>query len=294
MTPFRRIQPWLFCAPLILGLGLTFVFPITQLFRYSVERVGSGYVPSRFIGLDNFRFVFSDPLFWRALKNNALLLLSVPILVVLGTILAVALFEQRRGARIYRALLFLPYVLAIPVIGIVFGYLFQKHGLINSSLEAVGLSSLAQDWLGSSSWALWTIMAVVIWKELGLGVIVFHARLLSIPEEMIEASRIDGAGWWQRLWYVLVPQLSPAILFFVVLEVITMISWVFAYIYVMTAGGPGNSTVVSEYYIYQQTFQSSLVGLGAAAAVTLLGFVAVLIGARLWIVRRVEGAGLET
>lgn len=294
MISFRRLQPWLFSAPLLLGIALTFAWPITQLARYSLQRVGSGYIPSRFVGLDNFRAVFADPLFWRALKNNALLLVSVPILVVLGTILAVALFEQRRGARIYRALLFLPYVLAIPVIGIVFGYLFQKHGLINSSLESVGLGGAARDWLGSSSWALWTIMSVVIWKELGLGVIVFHARLLSIPDEMLEASRIDGAGWWQRLWYVLVPQLSPAILFFVVLEVITMISWVFAYVYVMTSGGPGNSTVVSEYYIYQQTFQSSLVGLGAAAAVALLGFVLVLIAARLWLVRKVEGFGFET
>jgi ABC-type sugar transport system permease subunit len=92
---------------------------------------------------------------------------------------------------------------------------------------------------------------------------------------------------------VTIPQLAPAILFYAVVETITMLSWVFAYIYVMTAGGPGNSTVVSEYYIYQQTFQNTVIGIGAAAAVTLLAFVSVLIVARLWMVRRLEGLGVE-
>jgi ABC-type sugar transport system permease subunit len=215
------------------------------------------------------------------------------VLIVLSTIIAAVLHDQVRGWKAYRTFVFLPYVLSIPVVGIVFGYLFQQKGLINSALQSVGLGALAQDWLGTSSWALPTIIAVVIWKELGFGVIVFLARLISVPEDMFEAARIDGAGWWRRLRYVTVPQLAPAIVFYAIVELITMLSWVFAYIYVMTAGGPGNSTVVSEYYIYQQTFQNTVIGIGAAAAVTLLGFVSVLIIVRLWLVRRVELLGVE-
>ena len=288
-----RLQPWLFCAPLIAGVGLVFLYPLVALFRYSFEQVGSAYIPSKFVGLDNYRFVYSDSLFWQAIVNNATLLLCVPVLIVLATIVAALLFDRVKGWRAYRTLVFLPYVLSIPVVGIVFGYLFQLNGLTNSFLRTVGLGSLAQDWLGTSSWALPTIMATIVWKELGFGVIAFLARLMSVPEDIFEAARIDGAGWWKTLRYVTVPQLAPAIVFYAVVETITMLSWVFAYVYVMTAGGPGNATVVSEYYIFQQTFQNTVIGIGAAAAVTLLGFVSVLIAARLWLTRRFEGLGLE-
>ncbi len=289
----HRLKPWLFCAPLLVGVGVVFLYPLVALVRYSFQQVGSAYIPSEFVGLDNYRYVYSDSLFWRAITNNAKLLLCVPVLIVLSTIIAAVLHDQIRGWKAYRTFVFLPYVLSIPVVGIVFGYLFQQKGLINSALQSVGLGALAQDWLGTSTWALPTIMAVVIWKELGFGVIVFLARLISVPEDMFEAARIDGAGWWRRLRYVTVPQLAPAIVFYAIVELITMLSWVFAYIYVMTAGGPGNSTVVSEYYIYQQTFQNTVIGIGAAAAVTLLGFVSVLIIVRLWLVRRVELLGVE-
>jgi ABC-type sugar transport system permease subunit len=289
----QRLKPWLFCAPLLVGVGVVFLYPLVALFRYSFEQVGSAYIPSTFVGLDNYRYVYSDSLFWSAITNNAKLLLCVPVLIVLSTIIAAVLHDRVRGWKAYRTFVFLPYVLSIPVVGIVFGYLFQQNGLVNSALQSVGLGALAQDWLGTSSWALRTIMAVIIWKELGFGVIVFLARLISVPEDMFEAARIDGAGWWRRLRYVTVPQLAPAILFYAIVELITMLSWVFAYVYVMTAGGPGNSTVVSEYYIYQQTFQNTVIGIGAAAAVTLLGFVSVLIIVRLWLARRVELLGVE-
>ena len=106
-------------------------------------------------------------------------------------------------------------------------------------------------------------MAVIVWKELGFGMIVFLARLISVHEEIFEAARIDGAGWWQTFRHITLPQLVPAIVFYGIVETITMLSWVFAYIYVMTSGGPGNSTVVSEWYIFQQVFQNTVIGIGA-------------------------------
>jgi ABC-type sugar transport system permease subunit len=131
-------------------------------------------------------------------------------------------------------------------------------------------------------------MFVIIWKELGFGVILCVARLSGVDEQLFEAARVDGAGWWQVLRHVTVPQLVPALAFYAVVEFITMLSWVFAYVYVMTLGGPQNSTVVSEYYIYQAVFQNNTIGVGAAAGVTLLAIVSILIGARFWIARQVS------
>jgi ABC-type sugar transport system permease subunit len=284
----RHLTPWLFAGPMILLVGFVFLYSIVGVFRYSFQRVGSAYVPSEFVGVDNYRYVYKDSLFWDALLNNAQLLLCVPILIGLAALIAAVLFDRVRGWKAYRTLLFVPYILSIPVVGIVFGYIFQLNGLLNTALEKIGLGGLAQDWLGSSSWAMWSIMAVIVWKELGFGIIVFLARLMSVNEELFESARVDGAGWWQTFRHVTLPQLVPAIVFFGIVETITMLSWVFAYIYVMTSGGPGNSTVVGEWYIFQQVFSNSAIGIGSAAAVTLLAFVSLLIAARLWASKRYD------
>jgi ABC-type sugar transport system permease subunit len=286
----RLLTPWLFAAPLIAFVGFVFLYPLVAVVRYSFQQVGSGYIPSEFVGTRNYDYIYDDSLFWSALLNNAQLLLCVPVLIVLAALIAALLFDRVRGWKAYRALLFVPYILSIPVVGIVFGYVFQLNGLLNTALRSVGLDGLAQDWLGSSSRALWTIMAVIVWKELGFGIIVFLARLMSVNEEMFESARVDGAGWWQTFRHVTLPQLVPAIVFFGIVETITMLSWVFAYIYVMTSGGPGNSTVVSEWYIFQQVFSNGAIGIGAAAAVTLLAFVSVLIVVRFWAGKRFDDA----
>ena len=214
-------------------------------------------------------------------------------MVILAVILAVILYDRPRGWKVYRVLLFLPYVLSIPVVGVVFGYLFAYNGSINEILRHLGLGFLGQDWLGSTAWALPTIGFVIIWKELGFGVIVMNARLMSVNEDYFEAARVDGAHWWRRLWHVALPQLVPAIAFFSIVELINMLSWVFAYIYVMTLGGPQNSTIVTEFYIWKQAFQNNAIGVGAAASVVLLGVVSILIAVRLILHRRLAGYGDE-
>ena len=277
-----RLTPWVYAAPMLAFVGAIFAYPIVSLVRYSFENVGtSAYVPTTSAGLANFRFIFSDSLFVGALENNLKLFLCVPIMVALSVILAALLFDRPRGWKVYRTLLFLPYILSIPVVGVVFSYLFTYNGSANATLRGLGLGFLAKDWLGSTTWSLPTIMFVIIWKELGFGVIVCLARLMSANEEYFEAARVDGASWWRRLRHITVPQLVPAIAFYAIVELINMLSWVFAYVYVMTLGGPQNSTVVSEYYIYEQVFQNNVIGIGAAAGVVLLGVVSVLIVARL-------------
>jgi ABC-type sugar transport system permease subunit len=277
-----RFTPWVYAAPMLVFVGAIFAYPIVTLVRYSLENVGtSAYVPTTYAGFANFRYIVNDSLFVGALENNLTLFLCVPIMVVVSVVLAALLFDRPRGWKVYRTLLFLPYVLSIPVVGVVYSYMFTYNGSANETLRGLGLGFVAKDWLGSTTWALPTIMFVIVWKELGFGVIICLARLMSVNEEYFEAARVDGARWWRRLRHITLPQLVPAIAFYAVVELINMLSWVFAYIYVMTLGGPQNSTVVSEYYIYEQVFQNNVIGIGAAAGVVLLGVVAVLILVRL-------------
>jgi ABC-type sugar transport system permease subunit len=290
----RPWLPWLYAAPMIFFVVAIFAYPIVTLFRYSLQNVGaSAFVPTTYAGLGNFRYIFGDSLFLSALANNLKLFLCVPIMVALSVILAAILFDRPRGWRLYRTLLFVPYVLSIPVVGVVFGYLFQYQGVVNTALRAAGLDLLARDWLGSRAWALPTIMFVIVWKELGFGIVLCLARLMSVGAEYFESARVDGARWWQILWHVTVPQLAPTLAFYAIVELINMLSWVFAYVYVMTLGGPMNSTVVTEFYIYQQVFQNNVIGVGAAAGVVLLGVVTLLIVARSRLERRFARHGYQ-
>lgn len=291
----RAYQPWLYAAPMLAVVAAVYLYPMIELLRYSTQYVSSSpYIPSRSVGFDNFRFIWSDDTFRTAIANNLKLFLAVPVMVVLSVLISAMLFDRVKGWRIYRTMIFVPYVLSIPVVGVVFGYVFQQNGILNSALRNAHLGGLAHDWLGKPQWALWSIMAVIIWKELGFGVILCLARLMSVDEHLFEAARVDGARWWRRLWHVTLPQLVPAIAFYAVVELITMLSWVFAYVYVMTSGGPENSTIVSEYYIYQAVFQNNVIGVGAAAGVALLAVVSALIVVRLWTSKRFELSGYES
>lgn len=285
----ERWLPWIYSLPMVGFVGLTFAYPILCLLSYSLQRVGrSAYMPSKFVGLANFRYIVGDSLFLGAIANNLRLFLCVPFLLVLSVLISQLLHDRPRGWKIYRSLLFIPYILSIPVVGVVFGYLFQYQGQLNSGLHAIGLDGLALDWLGSPALAMPTIMFVIIWKELGFGIILCQARLSSLGEQYFEAARVDGASWLQTLRHVTVPLLMPTLAFYAIVELINMLSWVFSYIYVMTLGGPQNSTVVTEYYIYQQVFQNSQIGVGAAAGVVLLAIVSGLLAARQWASRRLD------
>jgi ABC-type sugar transport system permease subunit len=268
MLRTRRITPLLYLLPMLALLLFVFGYSLVAVFDFSTRRIRGASGP--FIGLENYRQVFKDDVFWLALQHNGLLLLAVPVLVVLSILIAVLLYERVRGWRFYRTTLFLPYLLPIAVIGLVFSYIFQLSGVLNEFLISIGLERLALDWLGSTRLALPTLMFVIIWKEVGFGVVLFLARLMSVEEELFDAARIDGANWWQLQWNVTVPQLASVIEFFSVISVITMLSWVFNYVYVMTGGGPGNATMVTELYIYQSGFRYNQMNIASAVSVLLL------------------------
>jgi ABC-type sugar transport system permease subunit len=266
-------EPLVWISPALAVVLFVFGYSMVELVRQSLEHKGG------WVGVENFRLVLTDPTFQHALEHNARLLIAVPILVALALLLAVLLFEALRGWRFHRAIVFLPYVLPIPVVAVIFGQLLQLNGLLNRALHGVDLGALAVDWLGDPAWALWAMTGVIVWKELGFGVILFLARLLSLPAETFEAARIDGARFWRLHRFVTVPQLAGVIAFYVVVEAITMVSWVFNYVYVISqgTGGPGDATMVSELYVYQSAFQYSAPDLAAAAAVILFAATLVLI-----------------
>ena len=163
------------------------------------------------VGLDNYRGVIDDPEFRQSLLNNLKLLLAVPVMLGLALAIALVLNDRIRGTRQYQAIVFLPYVLPATAIGIAFSYLLQQNGVLNTALRDVHLGALAQDWLGNSHLAIVSVGGLVVWQQLGFGVVVFTAALLALPPETAEAARIDGAGWWSLQLRVLVPQIRPII-----------------------------------------------------------------------------------
>lgn len=286
----KKITPYFYLAPALLLILLVFVYPVLDLIWRSVTKVVND-VPV-FTGVIAYQNALRDPIFWTSFKNNLRLFISVPILVVLSLIFSALIFERVRGWRMYRSIVFIPYVLAIPVVGIVFSYILQANGVFNFILRSVGLTGWAREWLGSPSTAIWAIMFVIIWKELGFGIVLFLARLSSISEELFDSAKLDGANWWQQLFYITVPQMTTVIEFYIIVNMITMLSWVFAYILVMTKGGPGNSTWVLEYFIYQKAFPYSQMQIASAAAVLLLLFASILMFIQARLRRQVEGIGI--
>lgn len=262
----RSTGPWLWILPAGVAIFFVFGYSVIDLLQQSFKYRGD------WVGFDNFRLVLTDPLFQTAIFHNLLLLLTVPILVGLALLFAVLLFETRRGMRFYRSAVFLPYLLPIPVVGVVFGQVLQLNGALNAGLRSLGLSGLALDWLGDPNQALITMSGIIIWKEVGFGTILILARLISLPTELFEAAKIDGAGFFKTHLKITLPQLRSVILFYAINEAIVMVSWVFNYVYVMTngQGGPGDATMVSELYIYRSAFQNQAPELAAAAAVLLL------------------------
>jgi ABC-type sugar transport system permease subunit len=248
-------------------IGFVFIYPIIEIFRFSTLNL-TGPAPV-FVGMRNYQQLFSDPVFWLAIRNNLLLLLCIPVLITLSLIISSLLYDQVRGWQIYRTIIFLPYMLAIVVVGIALGYILELNGVLNIVLRAIGLGFLAQDWLGSTRWALFTIGGVIVWRELGFGTVLFLARLMTVSEELYDAAKVDGASWWQRLYFVTIPQLRNVITFYATILLITLFSWVFNYVFVMTDAGPAFSTIVGEFYIYLEAFKHGSMGTASAFAVIL-------------------------
>jgi ABC-type sugar transport system permease subunit len=282
MPQSTRLTPYLYVLPLVLLLAFVFGYPLVRIFEFSFKMVRG--INGPWIGWRNYYLILNQPLFWETVRHNLYLLLAVPAMVAWSLLVSIVLYERIRGWKAYRVLLFVPYILAIPIIAAVMKRMFQFSGPVNEFLRWIGADFLALDWIGSSDVALSTVMLMIIWRESALGIILFLARLLALDESLLEAARIEGANWWQRARYVIIPQMKVVIEFYVVVSVITMLSSVFAYIYIIGGGrgGPGTSTMVLELYIFSSI---SLPGIASAVSV-LLFLVSLLLIVPLFAVRR--------
>jgi ABC-type sugar transport system permease subunit len=290
MIPSSRLTPYLYVLPLAALLAFVFGYPLIKIFEYSFKMVRG--IDGPWIGLRNYELILSQPLFWESVLHNLQLLLAIPVMVAVSLIVSVLLYERVAGWKIYRIIVFVPFVLAIPIIAVVMKRMFQFSGPVNEVLRWLSLDFMALDWIGSPDVALWTVMILIIWRESALGIILFLARLMSLDDSVIESAKIEGANWWQRLWHVILPQMRGVIEFYVVISVITMLAAVFSYIYVMGGGrgGPGTSTEVVELYIFNALIRSSLPGIASAASVLLFLVTGVLIFLLFRVRRRSEEA----
>ena len=283
----RKIQPFLYLLPSIVILIFIYLYSFISLLKDSFYNISTK--TAVFVGLRNYINVFGDSLFWDSLLHNLIIIVvSLPVLIIFSILFAVFLYERIKGWKAYRVIVFLPYIFAITVIGIAFSYIFTYRGVLNYILNLLHLNFLALDWLGSPRVAIFTLIFVIIWKELGFGVILLYSRMMSIPEEIYDAAKVDGVSWWQNLRYITIPQLRTIIEFYAVIIVITMLSWIFNYVYVMTSGGPGNSTNVAEYYIYRRAFQYNQMNVANTASVILFIVTLILVFIRFKLERREE------
>lgn len=273
----------MFMLPAVAFLAFVFLYPI-----YSVVRTSFlDPFTDEFAGLTNYRSLFADPIFHAAVVNNLKLFVVLPVLVITSLVIAQVLHDQIRGWRIYRAIIFMPYVVPVVVAALVFGQILQSRGLVNSILQTVGLGALAQNWLGDPKTAIWSVAGVVQWRELAFGVILFLARMTQLPGDLYDAAKVDGANWWQRLRHVTVPQMSTMIAFYIGIVVVALFNWVFNYVFVLTKGGPGTTTYVMEYYIYSRAFIYGDFGNAAAlSTLMLVTILAFMVGFLTWLNRR--------
>ncbi len=264
--------PYLFVAPCVALLAFIFGYPLVKIFEFSFRQIRGFTGP--FVGFRNYQLVLNQPTFQDAVTNNAKLLLAVPIIIIISVLIAIVLFEQVRGWRVYRTILFIPYILSVPIVAVVLKNIFQYNGPFNETARALGMNFIALDWLGDPKVAIWTIMIVVIWREVGFGIILMLSRLLGLNAETLEAAQLDGASWWQRVAYVIVPQMRGIIEFYAVVNVIGMVAAVFAYVFMVTKGGPGTATQIMELYIFNMLTRNALPGIASAVSVMLfLAFV---------------------
>lgn len=269
---------WLFTAPVLAVILLVLVLPTVlalalSLTDYSIYALADPRNLS-FVGFGNFTALLRTPLFWRALGNTALFaLLGVPMAI--GASLATALLLHDATVRwkpVWRVLLFAPYVTNVVATAVVWRFLLNtRFGVINWALGAVGIPPV--DWLGDPRASIPAILLFVTWKVFGYNMIVFTAALAAVPGDLMEAARLDGAGFWARFRHVTLPAIGPTLLLAAVMSVAGFLQ-LFAEPYVMTLGGPAQSTVTVLYFMFDEGF--NWWNLGQASAVAFVLFVIIL------------------
>jgi multiple sugar transport system permease protein len=281
---------WLFAAPALTVIGLFFGLPVVAALALSLTDFDIYALADpgnlRFVGLGNYVGLLQNPLFWKSLGNTLyFVIVGVPLSVAMS--LGAALLLHSKVGRLkpfFRTAYFAPVVTTVVAVAVIWRYLFHtKYGLVNWGLSALGIDAI--DWLGDPRWAMPTIILFAVWKNFGYNMIIFLAGLQSIPEDLYEAARIDGANTWKQFRHVTLPMLGPVLL---LVSILTMAGYfqLFAEPYVMTQGGPLESTKSVLYLMYEEGFKWWNLGNASAVAFLLFLLMVATTSGLLWFARR--------
>jgi len=274
----KHLLPWLFNLPTLVVLGFVVLIPIIQAAYISLHFYNLKLPhATRFVGLENYINLFSDPLFWSSLRVTAIFVfLSVILVVILGLLFAILLSENFRGRGILRALLLVPWAVSGVMAGILWKWIYNpEYGLLNNLLNSIGINVGSHAWLSQPSTALISVVVAYVWGFTPTSTILYLGALQSLPNELYDSAKIDGADTLKRFFYITLPLLKPATM------VILIVSTMFALkavglIYVMTSGGPGNETTVLGWLIYSEAFKFLDFGSGAAVSF-ILAFITLIV-----------------
>lgn len=261
-----------FLLPNLLGFAVFTFFPVLAALLISFTDWDL-LQPPVWVGLENYRTLFADPLFGQVLKNTALYVLgTVPLQMALALAVALALNQRIPGQLFFRTAYFMPVVASTVAVALVWRWIFNyDFGLLNSFLYMVGVQD-PPNWLGSTRWALPSIIIMSIWQQVGYSMVLFLAGLQGVPQQLYEAAKIDGAGPWARFLFITLPMLSATTFFVLVIGVINSFQ-VFDQALIMTQGGPANATNTIVYHIYRNAFQFFKMGYASAMAWVLFAII---------------------
>lgn len=266
----ERLEILLFVSPALALMALFIAWPVVSAVRMSFYR-WRGFGPmDDFVGLRNFGRVLQDDVFAGAVGHNlTIVVLSIAVQLPLGLAIALLLNRRIRGRGMLRTIIFVPYVLAEVIAGVIWLQLLRpESGMVDGMLAGIGLTPPEQGFLGTPSLALWALFVILTWKYLGLAILLFMAGLQSIPDDLYEAAQLDGASWWQVQRRICVPMLGPTIRVWCFLSMIGSLQQ-FDMVWVLTGGGPANATTTMATYLVNHGTQRGNYGIAGAASVLL-------------------------
>lgn len=270
---YGKYAPYLFLLPAAVVLVIFFFIPFFQTFLLSFLDYSNNIYQAEFVGLQNYINLFHNPIFYKVMWNTFLyLFIAVPILAIFPLFLAILINQRIKGVTLYKILIYLPVIVSIVVAAIAFKWLYADQGILNYLVTKLGFEPVG--WLTDPNFALYSVIIVTIWKGIGYYMIIYLAALMSVPKELYEACDIDGANFLTKHLTVTVPHIMPTIALVTTISAISAMK-VFAEIYVMTKGGPLNSSKTIVYYIYERAFENLDLGFASATAVVLLVIVMV-------------------
>lgn len=264
----KKYVPYAFLIPAFIILMIFFFIPFFQTIELSFFDYSKNIYTPTFVGINNYTDILNSNLFYQVMGNTFLfLIITVPFLVIFPLFLAILINQKIRGITLYKILIYLPVIVSIVVAAIAFKWLYAQDGILNYFIGLFGINPIG--WLTDSRFAIYSVALVTIWKGIGYYMMIYLAALMAVPQELYEACDIDGANFLQKHLTVTIPQIMPTIALVSTISLISAMK-VFVEIYVMTKGGPLNSSKTIVYYIYERAFENLDLGYASALAVILL------------------------